>query len=142
MLEIKTIAEAEARIREACIEANPALRELSFGCWIEIDGFLRERVTAIRSVGGVKMAVTDVTREWWPVDRVRVLGRDPQISDLLPALHKFQPNRYYSLSVRGELVEVRHGKRTIHAYLDLTKPLSDQSDGFKLLLAALLKENR
>jgi hypothetical protein len=130
MNDIETIRE---EVRAAVVKACPDVMGLNFGCWVTIVDALPERVTAVRTAGRSEYVVTDVTREWWPVEKLRIIGRPINLEDALRTIESVIRNKWLASPQPQETLGnfqpwlETNGAVLLRAW-HLGKPLDDQSD--------------
>lgn len=119
------------------IELVPEIMELKFGCFVKIDEALPERVTALRTIARHDFIITDVTREWWPVSELNILGRPISLADVLRAIDT--TNRSIAVNTKGLFEEeVGYEDTELGERWNLTTDFDGQTQEVKDFIGSLL----
>jgi hypothetical protein len=138
------------KIRQACVKVNPKLMELKFGCYIihkpiysdtkkkaivnKIYSGSTRYITGTEFVGECVLEDDDSTTAFCKENVVEILGYEPAWSDLLLALgDKFR------VSGDGKLEQWDTQDWWDEGYVDLTKPLKEQSEEVLKFIANFIK---
>lgn len=109
-------------IREKCIEANPSIKDLVFGCrflddekehliYFAEDGHeMLETVAITNWYGVMELKKHHIGREYVEgkkseLGTPKIIGREIRLSDVLLAIDKEAPYRSISISVSGKIIE-------------------------------------
>lgn len=97
------------KIREKCIEANPEIMELKFGCRVEInaDEYDTYFCTIIErdSWSNVKLQIPERDDLWMATDLIdKILGRPIRLADILRAIAENTGIHARSLVFNGEAI--------------------------------------
>lgn len=99
------LSQIEQKIKEVC----PWLMKLEFGCVIDVNGTPRTVYKVDRQgdvftlLGESQFIISKETVEFSRV--ITIIGKEPQLSDLLYTIGKVHPNRHILFNSEGQLVE-------------------------------------
>jgi hypothetical protein len=143
-------AEAESRVRAACVAANPALMAQNFGCEAVFRGkgvydgkhvFLTEKPDGLNMVDVTFPGLYTVSVN---IDDLEFLGRDPSLADVLLALG----DENILVDCKGNLARHSAGPcvedtrlENLGVTVDLRAGLSGWSDETVAAIAGLLQKN-
>lgn len=100
-------------IREKCIEANPDIKKLEFGCQIIVMNDVRRYVVSLEPQSKYNLVFIGGSvngRNTFTEDEYIVIGRDIRLADVLLSLARVSPNPELTL----HSIEVSIAKRGTH----------------------------
>jgi len=148
-----TPTQAEALIRERCIEANPSILDLTFGCEVEVadcpDGCCGETKFTVDSNFVYDQNNEMMYDKSWSKTNgfyvIKILGRPIRLSDILLAIgyadqnEGTKDNAIKQLVFGGSYYENREDLRREPTWNLTQDDLHLQSDSTKIFIANLLK---